>query len=105
MDAREKFAGSMVVFPTTTKAFIACQEAGIRWALNESERELAAVIVELINISYREGMEGRTKTVSMKAVKDFFQGRINKEASHKPARIWESVCWWCGKAYQAGCRG
>lgn len=35
MDAREKFVGSMVVFPTTTKAFIACQEAGIRRAFRQ----------------------------------------------------------------------
>ena len=55
----------MIPFPTTTEAFIAYQEAGIGRKLDGFERDLAAVVVELINISYQEGMEGRTHTLSL----------------------------------------
>lgn len=92
----------MIPFPTTTEAFIALQEAGTGRKLEGLERDLADVVVELINISYQEGMEGRTHTVSMEGVEAFFRERDREAAFHKLARIWESVCWWCNLAYQTG---
>ena len=92
----------MITFPTTTEAFIAYQEAGTGRKLGGFERDLAALVVELTNISYQEGAEGRTHTVSMEDVETFFQERDREAAFHKMARIWESICWWCDKAYQAG---
>lgn len=91
-----------ITFPTTTEAFIAYQEAGTGRRLEEIERGLASIIVELVNISYQEGAEGRTHTVSMEGVETFFQERDREAAFHKLARIWESICWWCDKAYQTG---
>ena len=92
----------MIPFPTTTEAFIAYQEAGTGRKLKGRERDLASVVVELANISYQEGAEGRTHTVSMEDVEAFFQERDREAAFHKLARIWESICWWCNQAYQAG---
>ena len=92
----------MITFPTTTEAFIADQEAGAGRKLNGVERDIAAVVVELINVSYQEGAEGRTHTVSMEGVETFFQEQDREAAFHKLARIWESICWWCNQAYQAG---
>lgn len=93
---------TLITFPTTTEAFIAYQEAGIGRKLEGFEQDLACVVVDLINISYQEGMEGHAHTVSMEDVEAFFQERGKEEAFHKLARIWESICWWCDKAYQAG---
>ena len=42
----------MITFPTTTEAFIAYQEAGTGRKLEGFERDLAAVVVKLINTSY-----------------------------------------------------
>ena len=92
----------MITFPTTTEAFIAYQEAGIGRKLEGFERNLAAVVVELANISYQEGAEGRTHTVTMEDVETFFQERDRDAAFSKTARIWESVFWWCKQAYQSG---
>ena len=92
----------MITFPATAEAFIAYQEAGIGRKLEGFERNLAAVVVELANISYQEGAEGRTHTVSMEDVETFFRERGREAAFHKLARIWESICWWCDVAYQAG---
>ena len=56
----------MITFPTTTEAFIAYQEAGIHRELNEFERKLAEVVVELANGSYQEGVEGTENSVKSK---------------------------------------
>ena len=95
----------MITFPTTTDAFIAYQEAGTGRKLEGFERDLASVVVELINVSYQEGAEGRAHTVSMEDVEAFFQEQGKEESFRKMARIWECVCLWCDKAYQAGRRG
>lgn len=95
----------MIPFPTTTEAFIAYQEAGTGRKLDGFERDFASVVVELINVSYQEGMEGRTHTVTMEDVETFFLNQGKEEEFHKMARIWESICLWCDKAYQAGRRG
>ena len=92
----------MIAFPATTEVFIAYQEAGMGHKLGGFERNLAALVVELTNISYQEGAEGRAHTVSMEDVEAFFQERDREAAFHKLARIWESICWWCDVAYQAG---
>ena len=92
----------MIPFPTTAEAFIAYQEAGTGRKLKGRERDLASVVVELANISYQEGMDGRTHTVTMEDVKTFFQERDREAALHKLTWIWESICWWCNRAYQAG---
>ena len=98
----EAMEEKMIAFPATTEAFIAYQEAGTGRKLGGFERDLAAVVVELANISYQEGVEGRTHTVTMEDVETFFRERNREAAFHKLALIWESVCWWCDKAYQAG---
>ena len=92
----------MITFPTTTEAFIAYQEAGTGRKLERFERDLSAVVVELINVSYQEGMEGSTHTVSMEDVEAFFQKKGKEETFRKMAWIWECICWWCNQAYQAG---
>ena len=92
----------MITFPTTTEAFIAYQEAGTGRKLERFERDLSAVVVELINVSYQEGMEGSTHTVSMEDVEAFFQKKGKEETFRKMAWIWEFICWWCNQAYQAG---
>ena len=92
----------MIPFPTTTEAFIAYQEAGTGRKLKGRERDLASVVVELANISYQEGMDGRTHTVTMEDMRTFYQERGHDAAFIKTARIWESICWWCNRAYQAG---
>lgn len=92
----------MITFPTTTEAFIAYQETGTGRKLDGFEQNLAAVVVELINVSYQEGMEGRAHTVSMEEAEAFFQEWGKEAVFRKLARIWESICWWCDRAYQAG---
>ena len=92
----------MIPFPTTTEAFIAYQEAGTGRKLDGFKQDLAAVIVELINISYQEGAEGRTHTATMEDVEAFFQERGKEESFRKMTWIWKCICWWCNQAYQAG---
>ena len=94
----------MIAFPVTPEAFIAYQEAGTGRKLEGFERNLAALVVELTNISYQEGAEGRTHTVSMEDVEAFFQERDREAAFHKLARKWESICWCCDMAYREGKR-
>ena len=69
----------MITFPTTTEAFIAFQEAGTGRKLEGFERDLADIVVELINISYQEGAEGRTHTVSMDGV----EGRLPRGCARR----------------------
>ena len=92
----------MITFPTTTEAFIAYQEAGIGRKLEGFERDLAAVVVKLINTSYHEGIEGRAHTASLTDTERIYQERRKKIHLLETARIWESICWWCNQAYQAG---
>ena len=92
----------MITFPTTTEAFIADQEAGAGRKLNGLERDVAAEIADLINISYREGIEGRTHTISLENVETFVSEQDQEDTAQKLAWLWESICWWCDKAYQAG---
>ena len=90
----------MITFPTTTEAFIAYQEAGIHRKLDDFERKLAAVVVEFANASYQEGLNGEENTITMDFVRAFYREREKSIDSF--IRIWESVCWWCDKAYQEG---
>lgn len=91
----------MITFPTTAEAFIAYQENGINRKLDDLERKLADVVVGLVNGSYQEGIEGKENTVTIQLVRKFFKER-NKELDEKFLRMWESICWWCNQAYQAG---
>ena len=90
----------MITFPTTTEAFIAYQEAGIHRELDDFERKLAEVVVELANGSYQEGLNGKENTVTVKFVRAFYKKR--KKKINKFTHIWESICWWCDRAYKAG---
>lgn len=92
----------MITFPTTTEAFIAYQEAGIHRELDDFERKLAEVVVELANGSYQEGLNGKENTVTVKFVRAFYKKR--KKKINKFTHIWESICWWCNMAYQEGKR-
>lgn len=80
----------MITFPTTTEAFIAYQEAGIHRRLSDTERKLAAAIVDIINISYQDGAEGEENTITMEFVRKFHRER--EDDPNKCRRIWESVC-------------
>ena len=89
-----------ITFPTTPEAFIAYQEAGIHRELDDFERKLSAVVVEFANGSYQEGLNGEENTITMDFVRAFYREREKSIGSF--IRIWESVCWWCDKAYQEG---
>ena len=88
----------MITFPTTPEAFIAYQEAGIGRKLEVFERKLVEVVVELANGSYQEGVDN---SVTIKCAQEFFRER-GEENSEKILRIWESICWWCDRAYHEG---
>lgn len=81
----------MITFPTTTDAFIAYQEAGTGRTLEGFERDFSAVVVDLINVSYQDGMKGCSHTVSMEKAETFFQKRGKEEAFCKIARIWKGI--------------
>ena len=89
-----------ITFPTTAEAFIAYQEAEIHRRLSDTERRFAAAIVDIINISYQDGAEGEENTITMEFVRKFHRER--EDDPNKCRRIWESVCWWCDRAYMAG---
>lgn len=95
----------MITFPIATESFIAYQENGISRKLKTFEKDLAAVVVELANVSYQEGMEGRAHTVSMEDVEAFFQEQGKEEAFRKTARIWESICNGPSEAMESGAGG
>ena len=90
----------MIAFPVTPEAFISYQEAEINRELDDFERELAAVVVEFANASYQEGLNGEENTITMDFVRAFYREREKSIDSF--IRIWESVCWWCDRAYQEG---
>ena len=92
----------MITFPTTTEAFIAYQEAGTGRKLEGFERDLAAVVVELINVSYQEGMEGRAHTFSLENIERFSRELGKDDAFREKIRLWEAICGLCDDAYQAG---
>ena len=92
----------MITFPTTPEAFIAYQESIAGRKLNGLERDIAAEVADLINISYREGIEGRAHTVSMEAVETFTQEPCQEGTAREFSRLWKCICGLCDKAYQAG---
>lgn len=90
-------------FPTTVEAFIAHQEAGIHRALSEDEQELSAVVVEVINMAYRQGCEG------YQGFEDTVDGCVAQGVFQAPAtpeqrRFMESVVYWNNMAYRQGRR-
>ena len=89
-----------ITFPTTPEAFIAYQEAGIHRELDAFERKLSAVVVEFANASYQEGLNGEENTITMDFVRAFY--REHEKSIGSFIRVWESVCWWCDRAYQEG---
>ena len=91
----------MITLPTTPEAFIAYQEKEIKRKLDDRERQFAAVVVELANISYQEGVAGQENTCTMDWVQCFYT-KHGKNPDDNRIRMWESVCWWCDKAYHAG---
>ena len=80
MEAKTFDMDSMITFPTTTEAFISYQESGINRSLDDLEKKLTEAVVGLVN--------------------DFYEERGKSTVSF--VRMWESICWWCDKAYQAG---
>lgn len=91
----------MIAFPTTAEAFIAYQENGINRKLDDFELKLADAVVDLTNISYQEGVDGKENSITIEMVKEFLRLR-GKEENKKFLHILESICWWCDKAYHAG---
>ena len=51
---------------------------------------------------YQEGVEGDEHTISLEDVETLYREREHDASFSRAARIWEYVCWWCDKAYQAG---
>ena len=88
-------------FPSDAEAFITYQEAEIDRKLDEYEQKLATVVVDLINGSYQEGVDGMENSVSIKCMREFFR-ECGKEPDREILRILECIYWWCDKAYQAG---
>ena len=91
----------MITFPTTPEAFVAYQEKGINRKLDDFELKLADAVVDLTNISYQEGVDGKENSITIEMVKEFLRLR-GKEENKKFLHILESICWWCDKAYHAG---
>jgi hypothetical protein len=50
-------------------------------------------------IAYQEGLNGMRIT-TMSFVKEVYRARGH--SIDPVARIWESICWWCDRAYMAG---
>ena len=91
----------MITFPTTPEAFVAYQEKGINRKFDDFELKLADAVVDLTNISYQEGVDGKENSITIEMVKEFLRLR-GKEDNKKFLHIWESICWWCDRAYMAG---
>ncbi len=100
MEAKTFDMDSMITFPTTTEAFISYQESGINRSLDDLEKKLTEAVVGLVNDSYQEGVNGKENSYTMKCVQRFYEERGKSTVSF--VRMWESICWWCDKAYQAG---
>lgn len=91
----------MITFPTTPEAFVAYQEKGINRKLDDFEQKLSCAVVDLANISYQEGLDGEENSITIETGKESLRLR-GKEDNKKFLHIWESICWWCDRAYMAG---
>ena len=91
----------MITFPTTPEAFVAYQEKGINRKSDDFELKLADAVVDLTNISYQEGVDGKENSITIEMVKEFLR-LLGKEDNKKFLHIWESICWWCDRAYRQG---
>ena len=91
----------MITFPTTPEAFISYQENGMQRELDDFERKLSAVVVDLANHSYQDGIEGGENTTTIQSVQEFYK-KHGKELDRKILHIWECICWWCNEAYRQG---
>ena len=91
----------MITFPTTPEAFVAYQEKGINRTLDDFEQKLSCAVVDLANISYQEGLDGEENSITIETGKESLRLR-GKEDNKKFLHIWESICWWCDRAYMAG---
>lgn len=56
-DPALKGGGGMIVFPTTSEAFITYQEQLAGRELSKKEKEVTAAWVEVFNLSYEDGLE------------------------------------------------
>lgn len=91
-----------ITFPTTAEVFIAAQEAWTGRKLTEREREVAEVAVDLMGVAYQDGADGEENTLTLDDVRRFYAERDKEDSHHITAGIWQSICWWCERAYQAG---
>lgn len=91
----------MITFPTTPETFAAYQENKLLRKLDDFERKLSDIVVELANISYQDGIDGEENTITIATVKNFFRLQ-GKELNTKSLAMWKSICWWCNEAYKQG---
>lgn len=91
-------------FPTSVEAFATFQEEHIRRKLTAFERELCEPLVELINIYYEIGKEGRCMDDLLEDIAQFYIKEGHAERLQKPSvqHICRSIDLWCRKAYETG---
>lgn len=92
-----------IKFPTTAAEFIAYQEAGIHRTLNEDERALAELAVELFNMSYTQGRDGHQ--IAENTVDGYIaQGVFSPPKAAGCRRFMEGIVYWNNLAYRQGRR-
>ena len=84
-----------ITFPVSLEAFTAYQAAGIGRDLTDSETEIIALSVPLINKAYRDGLNGGTWLKDILAVIDCSIGESDGATAQyfKSLRCW-LVCAW-----------
>lgn len=90
-------------FPTTAAEFIAFQEAGIHRKLNENERMIAELAVEVFNMSYTQGRGGH-QIAENTVDRCIAQGVFSPPKSTGCRRFVEAVVYWNNLAYRQGRR-
>lgn len=90
-----------IKFPTTVAEFIAFQEAGIHRELDEVERDLAALAMELFNLSYSAGLRGR-RCAGTTVDECIAQGAFSPPETIECRQFMEAVVHWCDLAFRQG---
>lgn len=90
--------------PTSVEAFAAFQEERIGRKLTAFERELCEPLVELINLYFEIGKEGRSMDDLLEDMAQFYIKEGHAERLQKPPvqHIHRLIDLWCRKAYEAG---
>lgn len=91
-------------FPTSVEAFAAFQEEHIGRKLTAFERELCDPLVDIINLYYDIGKEGRCMDDLLEDIVRYYikKGRENELKKPYVQHIHQLIVFWCRKAYEAG---